>query len=167
MAVNTRGAWSSKTVNGILVASCTCVVNTAETYYDISTLKTPTTLNPRKPWTLFYQASATPDGQALPMDLFIGFDSDFSVTANNDAAATSGGFYKQIFDDVVLAITASNLWYNWLMDPELAVADVVTVAAIATGPKIKIPVAPYYAFNCNGGSVLPAVSHYFKIVQAQ
>lgn len=166
MAVNTRGAWSTKTVNGLFVASCTCTVNTAETYYDISTLKTPSNLNPRKPWTLFYQASDTPDGQALPMDVFVGFDSDFSVTANNDAACTSGAFYKQVHTDTVLFITASGLYLPILFDPDLPVADVVT-AGLTTGFKIKIPVAPYYALNLNGGSVLPAVSHYFKIVQAQ
>ena len=166
MSVNTRGAWSSTTVNGVLVATCTSAVVTAETYYDVSTLKTPTTLNPRKPWTLFYQASDTPDGQALPMDIFVGFAGDFSVTANNDAAATSGGFFKQVHSDVVLFITASNLWLPILFDPDLGVDDVVT-AGLTTGFKCKIPVAPYYAFNLNGGSVLPARSHYFKIVQAQ
>ena len=52
------------------------------------------------------------------------------------------------------------------MDPELAVADVVTVSAIGTGLKVKIPNAPYYAFNLNGASTLAAVTGTWKIIQA-
>lgn len=160
----TQGAWSSKTVNGVMVASCTVVSTTAES--DAYTLKTPTTLNPRKPWFLVYYASATPDGQALPLDIWMGFDSDFAITGDSTTvAATSGVQFKQIFDDVVLAVTP--LFYCFEMDPALPVADVVTVAALTTGPKVRIPVAPYYAFNLDGGSTLAAVTHYFKIIQAQ
>ena len=52
------------------------------------------------------------------------------------------------------------------MDPDLAVADVVTVAAITTGLKVKIPKAPYYAFNCDGGGTLNATTATWRIVQS-
>jgi hypothetical protein len=78
-------------------------------------------------------------------------------------AAADGSNYKVIYDDVVLAV--SPLEYSFAFDPLQQVADVVTVAAIATGNKVKIPVAPYYAFNLDGGSTLAAVTHTFRIVQ--
>ena len=160
----TRVAWTSKTVNGILICSCSVEPTAAEN--DAYTLKTPTTLNPRKPWTLIYQAASTPDGQALPLEVFIGYDSDFVITGDaGTIGATSGAKFKQAFDDVVLAVPP--LAYAILFDPELSEADVVTVSAIATGPKVKIPIAPYYAFNLNGGSTLPDVVNTFKIIQAQ
>ena len=53
------------------------------------------------------------------------------------------------------------------IDPDLSIAPVITVAAIATGFKIKVPVAEYYAFNLNGASTLNAVTHTFRIIQDQ
>ena len=158
----TQNAWTEDFVNGVYIAECSVVNTTAEN--DAYTLKTPANLDPTKEWTLYYRASGTPDGQALPLEIFTGFADTFAITGDGATiGATNGGKFKQIMDDVVLAI--SPLWYSWKMSPSLAVADVVTVGAIATGLKILIPVAPYYAFNLNGGSTLNAVTHYFKIVQ--
>lgn len=162
----TQGAWTEKFVNGVYTAACTVVSTTAEN--DAYTLKTPKDggFDPSKPWTLLYFASATPDAQALPFDLWIGYDDSFVIAGDGGTvAATSalGSNYVSIMDDVVLAVTP--IAYSWQMDPNLAVADVVTVAAIATGLKVKVPVAPYYAFNLDGGSTLAAVTHYFKITQ--
>ena len=160
----TQGAWSSKTVNGLYRATCNVAFTTAET--DAYTLKTPKGgLDPRKRWSLIVAAAATADGQALPFDLWVGHDEDFVLSGQGGSVvATNGGFYKQLTDDVVLAVTTVEHVFN--MEPGLAVADVVTVAAIATGYKINIPVAPYYAFNFNGGSALAATNADFTIVQA-
>src|SRR3990167_8114111 len=120
----TQGAWTGKTVNGSLILSCTVVSTTAEN--DAYTLKTPTTLNTKKAWSLIYYASATPDAQALPIDLWVGFDSDFAITGDSTTvAATSGAQFKSFFDDVVLAVTP--LFYMFHMDPASSVADIVTV----------------------------------------
>lgn len=158
----TQSQWTEKTVNNRNVISCTVVATASEN--DAYTLKTPKSLDPTKPWTLFYKAAATPDGQALPLDIWIGYDKDFVLSGDGSSVvATSGAKFKQVFDDVVLAV--DTLIYAITFDPNLPVADVVTAVAIATGPKVKIPVAPYYAFNLNGGSTLAATTHYFKIVQ--
>jgi hypothetical protein len=158
----TQGAWTSKTVNGALVSSCTVTATTAEN--DAYTLKTPKELDTSRPFLLSVVYSATPDGQATPFDIWVGYGDDFALTGNDSTvAATSGAKYKQIFDDTVLAVTP--LVYTFAIDPYLPVADVVTVAAIATGPKVKVPVAPYYAFNLNGGSTLNAHTATFTIVQ--
>jgi len=85
------------------------------------------------------------------------------VVSGASVVATRGAKFKQLFDDCVLAVTP--LIYTFLIDPTLIVADVVTVAAIATGPKIKVPPAPYFAFNLNGGSTLAAATATWYIVQ--
>lgn len=158
----TQSDWTEKDVNGVYVASCTVVSTTAEN--DAYTKRTPKGLDPSKPWMMLYKASGTPDGQALPMDLWVGFNDNFALSGDGaNVVATNGAEYKSIFDDVVLAV---NKYYAFAFDPNLGVADVVTVAAIATGPKVKVPVAPYYAFNLDGGSTLAAVTHTFVIIQA-
>lgn len=162
----TQSAWTVSTLGEgakkTLVASCTVTATTAEN--DAYTVKTPDALDPTKPWILGLKFAATPDGSALPVDLYIGYDSSFAISGDaGTVSATGGAKYKQIMDDVVLAV--SPLMYVWQMDPNLAVADVVTVAAIATGLKIKVPVAPYYAFNLNGASTLAATTATWVIIQ--
>ena len=159
----TQSDWSEKFVNGVYTATCTVASTTAEN--DAYTKKTPSNLDPSKPWTLFYSAAATPDGQALPLDLWIGHDPAFDLSGDgaNVVATDTGSNYKQLYDDVVLAV--SPIAYGFQFDPLQQVADVVTVAAIATGNKVKIPVAPYYAFNLDGGSTLAATTHTFVITQ--
>lgn len=159
----TQSAWSApgKYVNGRNVWSCTVASTTAEN--DAYTLKTPAELDTSKPFTLLYSASATPDGQALPLDIWIGYDDTFAISGDGaNVVATAGAKFKQMVDDVVLAVTNP---YAIKIDPSLPVADVVTVAAIATGLKVNVPSAPYYAFNLNGGSTLAAVTHTFRIIQ--
>jgi len=159
----TQSAWTEKFVNGVYTAKCTVVSTTAEN--DAYTKKTPSNLDPSKPWTLFYSAAATPDGQALPLDLWVGYDPAFDLSGDgaNVVATGTGSNYKSLYDDVVLAV--SPIAYSFAFDPLQQVADVVTVAAIATGNKVKIPVAPYYAFNLDGGSTLAATTHTFVITQ--
>lgn len=159
----TQSDWTIKTVNGKMVATSTVVSTTAEN--DAYTKKTPKQLDVTKPWTLIYSAAATPDGQALPLDIWVGYSESFDLSGDgaNVVATGTGAEYKQIFDDVVLAVAPKA--YTFQFDPDLAVADVVTVAAIATGPKVKVPVAPYYAFNLDGGSTLAATTHTFTIIQ--
>ncbi|GJQ44065.1 MAG: hypothetical protein JETCAE03_35630 [Ignavibacteriaceae bacterium] len=159
----TQSNWTERFVNGVYRATCTVISTTAEN--DAYTKKTPANLDPTKPWTLFYSAAATPDGQALPLDLWVGYSDSFALSGDGASvvATGTGSNYKQIMDDVVLAV--NTISYSWQMDPDLAVADVVTVGAIATGLKIKVPVAPYYAFNLDGGSTLAATTHTFTIVQ--
>ncbi len=160
----TQGAWTKKTVNGFIRMTCNVAFEATET--DAYTLKTPTELDPTKSWDLIIAAAVTPDGQALPLDIWVGHDSDFVLSGQGaSVVATNGGMYKQLCDDVVLAVTTVE--YVFHMEPGLAVADVVTVAAIATGFKANIPIAPYYAFNLDGGSVLIATNMDFTIIQKQ
>jgi len=160
----TQGAWTLSTVNGFFKATCSVTATTAET--DAYTLKTPTQLDTTKPFHLYVSCASTPDGVALPLDIWVGHGDDFVLSGQGaSVVATSGGFFKEIFDDIVLAV--GNVPYVFLVEPELAVADVVTVAAIATGPKVNVPSAPYYAFNQNGASTLAAQATTYTIIQKQ
>jgi len=161
----TQSDWSEDFVNGVYIATCTVINTTAEN--DSYTKKTPDNLDPTKPFTLFYSASATPDGQALPLDLWIGKNSSFALSGDGASvsAGANGSNWKTIMDDVVLAVTP--IAYAFSLDPNQAVADVVTVGAIATGLKAKVPVVPYFAFHLDGGSTLNAVTNTFTIVQPQ
>lgn len=159
----TQGDWTESTVNGLYRATCNVAYTTAET--DAYTLKTPDGLDTSRSWSMITAAAATPDAQAVPLDIWVGHDSDFVLSGQGaSVVATNGGNYANVTDDCVLAVTTVE--HVFLFDPYLAIADVVTVAAIATGYKMKIPVAPYYAFNLDGGSTLAATNSDFTIVQA-
>ena len=159
----TQSEWVAKpSVNGKSVWECTVASTTSEN--DAYTKKTPANLDLSRPFTLFYSAAATPDGSALPLDLWIGFGSDFALSGDGaNVVATNGANYKTIMDDVVLAVTTNK--YAWVFEPNMLVADVVTVAAIATGLKVRTPNACYLAFNLDGASTLAATTHTFTIVQ--
>lgn len=159
----TQSAWTDVSANGQMILECTVAQTTGET--DAYTLKTPKgKLDSTRPWNLFVEAAATPDGQALPVDVWVGYEDNFVLSGQGaNVVATNGARYKQITDDAVLAVTP--LAHSFLIDPNLRDADVVTVAAIASGYKSNIPAAPYYAFNLNGGSALAATTVTWRIVQ--
>ena len=171
MAANTASAWTESRVGysggSLYKATCTVLADTANT--DAATLKTPIGLNTRRPFTLVYSAATTPDAQALPFEIWCGTGDDFAVSNGASAAtATSGVFGVQLCDDVVLAVAA--LPYAFQLTPSNFdggnLANIVTVAAIATGFRCRIPIAPYYAWNLNGGSTLAAVVSTYIIFQS-
>lgn len=157
--VTTEGEGAKKTL------ICRCTVLPATDRTDAFTLKTPAALDPRKPWMLGLIFSGTPDGQALPVDLWVGYDSTAALTGDSSTTlvATKCAEYRTIMDDCRTAVAP--LTFIWQMDPSSAVADVVTVAAIATGLKVKVPVAPYYILNLDGGSTLAAETATWTIIQ--
>jgi hypothetical protein len=158
----TQSAWTEKYVNGLYVAECNVIATTAES--DAYTKKTPANLEPDKEWTLFFYSTIAADN-TVPIDLWVGYSDNFLMSGDSTTVtATDGTNYKQIMDDAVAAIAGNP--YVWIMDPNLAVADVVTAAAIGSGLKIKVPVAPYYAFNIDGATLV-ATTSYWKIVQKQ
>lgn len=148
----TQGAWSRKTVNGFMVA--TCIVTQSSSDEDAYTLKIPAGyIDGTRPWVMFQSASATPDQGALPLDIWIGYDDNFVLSGDDTSlVATNGAMYKEVYNDCVLAVLMKEYAYH--MHPDLGVADVVTVGNINTGNKINCPPAPYYAFNLDGGSTL-------------
>lgn len=163
----TQSAWTNSTEGNHNVIVCTVASTTAESDAYTKWLDAKKFgLDTSKPYTLIYYAGDTPDGQALPLDIWVAWDSGTEISGDDSTVACAkGAMFKQIFDDVVLAIDDTPLAYAFNIDPDLAVADVVTVAAVATGPKVKVPSMPYIAFNLDGGSTLAATTHYFKVIQ--
>lgn len=163
----TQSAWAGASKGNHNVVSCSVAATTAENDAYTKWLDAKEFgLDTSKPFTLFYYASATPDAQALPLDIWLSWDGGTEISGDGASVVCAvGAKFKQIFDDVVLAIDDTPLVYAFEINPGLAVADVVTVAAIATGPKVNVPSAPFIAFNLNGGSTLAAHTSYFKIIQ--
>ena len=159
----TQGNWIESSVGeDIWQAQCTVKQTASET--DAYTLKTPLNLDPTREWTLTYQADVEPDGSALPLEIYAGYAADFAITGDGGTiGATSGSKYADLFDDVRTGVPP--LAFSWKLSPDLNVADVVTLAAVTSGLKVKIPVAPYYAFNLNGASALAAATSTYTILQ--
>ena len=149
--------WKESEENGKAVWTCTITTTTAD--LDLYTKKTPVGLNVRKPWEIFINtASATLDGTvaAIPVDLYIGWDSTFALTENNAPVVTGGVLYKaDIYNDVRTAV--GYIQFN----PNMIVAEDVSGVAAQT----YIPVAPYYIFNLDCASAMNAVNCTFKIIQ--
>jgi len=148
----TQGSWAKTSDEGFNKWECTVLQTSSEN--DAYTLKTPKELDGSRKWSMAMSASATADGAALPLDLWVGYNSDFALSGNDTAvtAGSNGAMFKNICDDCVLAVTT--LKYHFQFDPDLPVADVTTVAAIANGFKARVPYAPYYVFNLDGGGTL-------------
>lgn len=162
----TQGAWTTQVdgKSGLYVTKCNVAFTTAEN--DAYTLKTPSFLDTSKQWSLLFKFAATPDGSALPVDLWGGWSDSFALSGDGaTVAATDGVQIKQVLDDCVLAVAP--LVYEITFDPELPVADVVTVAAIGSGLKVRTPIFPHYAINFDGASTLNATNVDLWIVQYQ
>ena len=158
----TQSAWTSKTANGFIVHTCTVAQTASET--DAYTLKTPAKFNPEKQWELYLTFSGEPDGEALPVDLWMGFSDDFALSGQGASViATDGAKVKQILNDCESADDGIT-YLVWTMDPYSTVADDVTFNAGVIA-NVKVPIAPYYAFAVDGGTELLAVTATWKIVQ--
>jgi hypothetical protein len=172
MAASTVSNWTESRVgyNGTLyIATCTilqAVANTAT-----MTKKTPLGLNVRRPWTLIVAGSAAADAGQTPVLELWGGHSDSFVNDNSASlaatAATDGAKLLDLCDDIVLCVTARPFFFHMIpiVGSAQQVANVVTVAAIATGFKVGIPVLPYYAFGIQGDTTLDAVTVTYKIIQ--
>lgn len=153
----TQSAWTETYVNGSYVAKCSVLATTNES--DAYTKKTPPGLDPSKPWTVSFYSAIAADN-TVPIDIWIGWDDRFALSGDSTAvtAGAYGSNYKNIMNDAVAAIADNP--YTWIIDPYLTVADVITAAAIASGLKVKVPIAPYYAFNIDGATLVATTSYW-------
>lgn len=155
----TQGAWTSKTVNGRYVATCTVAGTTGEN--DVYTLKTPKNeWDPTKPWTLFVYVDEDLTAAATSfVNIWGGYSDSFAITGNDTTVAATDG--AQLFAGTTDLDAGGNQAYRILPDG-YGVSQVTTVP----GAVAVIPALPYYAFNVNCGSALQdAASIVFKIVQ--
>ena len=164
MAANTVSAWTfPKTIGKCLVTSCTVLVDTANQM--AWTKKTPPEIDCTKPMTLQVSASGAVDGQAVPLDLYIGYADNSALAGTSAITATAASKYKQLVDDIGYAGTLWTNVHSIALNPDQQVADVVTIAAEATGLKTKTTRAPFFLFNLNGATTLLAETVTFRIIQ--
>lgn len=153
----TQSEWTETFVNGAYVAKCNVLPTTNES--DVYTKKTPPGLDPSKPWTVSFYSAIGADN-TVPIDIWVGWNDKFALSGDGSGvtAGAHGSNYKNIMDDAVAAIAGNP--YTWIIDPYLTVADVITASAIAGGLKVKVPIAPYYAFNVDGGTVVATINYW-------
>ena len=165
MAVQTISAWTESTVNGRYVAQCTAYTDAAnEVNY---TYKTPAGLDPTKPWTLNVSASAAQDGAPAPLMIWGGFSDDFAISGTTArCTATDGAQIGELTDDLGFAAAVTGLGFN-MVPGSSGLANVVTIAAVATGFRFNVPIYPYYAFELMADDAATLLEHTltFTIVQ--
>jgi len=165
MAVQTISAWSGDTVNGVSIYTCTAYTDANnEVNY---TLRTGDWLDPSKPWSLVVSADAAQDGAAAPLMVWGGFADDFAISGTTArCTATNGAQIGELTDDLGYAAAVGGM--NFKMTPSSSgLADVVTIAAVASGMRFNMPVFPYYAFELMADDAVTLLAHTltFKIVQ--
>ena len=167
MAANTLSDWTTQKAvsrDGFMESYCTCLIDTANVV--AWTKKTPEFLKPEKPWTLLVSFSGATDTGATPLDIYLGYNSNAALSGTASATASNCVKYKQVLDDC--GYTDPTIAKAIIFDPSLGVADVVTIAAVANGLKVKVPIMPHYLFNitANSGQLL-GVTVTFRIIQYQ
>jgi len=166
VAPTTQSAWVSKTVNNHFTSVCTVLADATKN--DSYTLQTPAGLDTNRPFTVSVTFSGTPDGEALPIDIWASWSDDGALDAEDPPTSTTAVKVKQILDDCVLAV--SGLQYTVAIVPHsggstLNKADNVAVATLSTGLTANVVPAPYYIFNLNGGSSLAAETATWRLTQ--
>ena len=162
----TSSAWTTTTVDGQKISTCTVIVGagTERDAYTLPIAAATALSDARLPWRLIFHSLVAGDGQALPLILHVGYSASFALSAENPVVTTDGAIFKQIYDDVRPAVTEA-LALSWQMNP-VATHDLADVVTTTNNPgRIAVPVAPYYAFNLDGGSALVATTHTFIIIQ--
>lgn len=132
---------------------------------DAYTKPIPKSIDTTRQYTLLVQHAATPDGSNLPIDLWMGYGDSFALSGDGANVVADNGFnYKELLNISEGAVAVA---YAITIDPELPVADVVTVAAIASGLKVRVPKGLRHAFNLDGASTLNATNTNFWVIQSR
>ena len=166
MAAQTQTAWTISTVNGFKIMTSTA---TTDANNEVNwSLKTPVELDTSKPWSLIVSADAAQDGAAAPLMIWGGYSDDFALAGTTArATATDGVQLGEFTDD--LGYGGAVAGKHFAMTPgSTGLANVVTIAALATGMRHNVPVFPYYAFELMADDAATLLAHTltFKIVQS-
>ena len=168
MAAQTVGDWTTSSVgrNGeFFKATCQCTTDANNEI--LFTKKTPRELDGSKPWILIIAASAAQDGAAAPVALHIGYGDDFALAGTTArATVTNGAMYGNITDDLGYAAAVLGMAFQ-MVPSSSGLANIVTIAAVATGMRFNVPIAPYYAFELYAADAATLLAHTltFTIIQ--
>lgn len=165
MAAQTQTAWTETSINGYTVLSSTATTDASN---EVNwSLKTPKSLDTTKPWSLIVSASAAQDGAAAPLMIWGGYSDDFALAGTTArATATDGVQIGELTDDLGYGGAVAGM--NFAMTPgSSGLANVVTIAAVATGMRHNLPIFPYYAFELMADDAATLLAHTltFKIIQ--
>ena len=164
MAAQTQTAWTTPvTVGSQVVTSCTATTDAINLCN--WTPPTPEGIDCSKKYTLIVAADAAQDGAAAPVALYFSKAKGLALAGTTGRpTVTNGAEYGNITDD--LGYAAAVLGMSFIIDPDLPVANVVTIAAVATGMKFRAPAAKYHAYSINAASgTLLAHTLTFTIIQ--
>ena len=165
MAAQTISTWTTSSVNQRLIAQCTALTDANnEVNY---TYKTPKELDPTRPWTLVVAASAAQDGAAAPLMIWGGYAEDFAISGTTArCTATHGAQIGELTDDLGYAAAVTGMSFN-MVPGSSGLANIVTIAAVATGMRFNVPVYPYYAFELMADDAATLLAHTltFTIIQ--
>ena len=165
MAAQTISAWTSVTRNGFNIHTCTAYTDAAnEVNY---TNKTPDSLRTDKPWTLIVSADAASDGAAVPLMVWGGYKSNFAISGTTARCTTTSGVQLgELVDDIGYAAAVAGLAFN-ITPGSSGLANIVTLAAVATGLRFNLPVMPWYAFELMADDAVTLLAHTltFRIIQ--
>jgi hypothetical protein len=149
MAANTIVDWTpTSSPNGYTIYTSTITVDTANVV--AWTKKTPQEFDTSKPAILTVTLDTALDSQATPLALYYGYTKDAALSGTAAVTETNAAYGVQLLDDGGYATPTVTRAIQ--LDPNLAVANVVTLAAVATGLKVKTVPAPYFLFNFTAGS---------------
>ena len=164
MAAQTQTAWTAVTSLGNQVVT-SCTATTDANNLCNWTPKTPEGIDCSKKYTLIIAADAAQDGAAAPVALYFAKADTLALAGTTGRPTVTGGAeYGNITDD--LGYGGAVLGMSFIIDPDLPVANVVTVAAVATGMKFRAPASKYHAYSINAASgTLLAHTLTFTIIQ--
>lgn len=141
----TQGAWTYRTERGLAVFQCDVVQTASEN--DAYTLALPEQFDGNRPFTVIANAAAaTLDGSTLPVDIYVGYQSNFAITGDAATIAATSGVL--LIADVIADVKSAAGAYSY--DPR-------NTAAAAN--------APYFAFNLDGASTLTAGTCRWIVIQ--
>jgi len=165
MAAQTVSDWTTISLNGFTIHTCTATTDaTNEVNW---TKKTPDSLDTSKPWSMVVSASAAQDGAAAPLMIWGGYASDFALAGTTTrATATNGVQIGELTDDLGYGAAVAGMEFN--MTPgSSGLANIVTIAAVATGMRFNVPIFPYYAFELMADDAATLLAHTltFRIIQ--
>ncbi len=163
MAAQTQTDWKVKSVGKTIVA--TCSVTTDANNLCNFTKRTPKEIDCSKKYTLVVSASAAQDGAAAPIALYFATGDKLALAGTTGRPTVTDGFeYRNITDD--LGYSGAVTGVSFIIDPDLPVADVVAIASVATGMKMRAPASSAHAYSMNAASgTLLAHTLTFTIVQ--
>lgn len=155
MAAYSAGAWTEKTVNGLLIMECTIAQGTTDD--GSASLITPVSLDPTKSWNLIVNADNTAiDGSTTTVSIDICFSRAATLLIAGGTPTYTRSECALMASACMAAVEAGH--GSVVVDPDQTVATVAD-AIVKSAP------APGYIIHTLSGSTQTAVDNRIVIIQ--